>query len=331
MQNKELIVIGIDVSKKTLDICLKGKEMESLVITNSETCFRVFIKKLLNKLAPSQIHIGFENTGMYNYAMYRVLEELQLNVYIFNPLDLHKSIGMVRGKSDKVDAQRIASYLFIHLSELVPSMVPNKRTLLLKALFAKRKKLVSHRSALKASNKELVATFGKVDAAALLKADKAVLVQIDKAIKLVEEQIQQMLSEDEKLKQKVSYATSVQGVGPVLASYLAIKTNGFTMLTNPRKLACYAGVVPFESQSGTSVYKRPRVSYMADKQLKRLLHMAAMRVIQLPGDLRDYYIRKVKEGKNKMSVLNAIRNKLIARICSCINNNKKYQINLQVS
>lgn len=331
MQNKELIVIGIDVSKKTLDVCLKGKEIESLVINNNEKCFRVFITKLFDKYEPSQIHIGFENTGMYNYVMYRVLEELQLNVYIFNPLDLHRSIGMVRGKSDKVDAQRIASYLFIHLPELVPSIVPNKRTLLLKALFAKRKKLVAHRTALKTSNKELVSTFGKIDAAALLTTDNAVLVQIDKAIKLVEKQIQQILNEDEKLKQKVSYASSVQGVGPVLASYLAIKTNGFTVLTDPRKLACYAGVVPFKNQSGTSVYKRPKVSYMADKQLKKLLHMAAMRVIQLPGDLRDYYIRKVKEGKNKMSVLNAIRNKLIARICSCVNNNKNYQVNLQVS
>ncbi|WP_366836626.1 transposase [Lutibacter sp.] len=36
------------------------------------------------------------------------------------------------------------------------------------------------------------------------------------------------------------------------------------------------GVVPFEHQSGSSIYRRPRVSYIADKGLKKLLHLSAM-------------------------------------------------------
>ena len=90
-------------------------------------------------------------------------------------------------------------------------------------------------------------------------------------------------------------------------------------------------IVPFEFQSGTSINKKPRVSYMADKSLKKLLHLAAMRAIQLNGDLQNYYLRKVKEGKNKMLILNAVRNKIVARICSVIKNRKMYQINLQLS
>ncbi|HEX9827742.1 MAG TPA: IS110 family transposase, partial [Flavobacteriaceae bacterium] len=31
------------------------------------------------------------------------------------------------------------------------------------------------------------------------------------------------------------------------------------------------------------------------------------------------------EGKNKMSVINAIRNKLVLRIFACVNNNRPYQ------
>ncbi|MEZ4800301.1 MAG: transposase [Flavobacteriales bacterium] len=84
-----------------------------------------------------------------------------------------------------------------------------------------------------------------------------------------------------------------------------------------KQMACYAGVVPFPNQSGV-VNKKIEVSRHANKSLKALLHLAAMAAVKSPGDLKAYYIRKVSEGKNKMSVLNAIRNKLVHRIFSVI-------------
>ncbi|MBK6525459.1 MAG: IS110 family transposase [Crocinitomicaceae bacterium] len=70
------------------------------------------------------------------------------------------------------------------------------------------------------------------------------------------------------------------------------------MFANPKHLACYAGVAPFPNESGT-VIKRARVSKLANMKLKTLLHMAAMSCIRAKGDLKEYYIRKVKEGKTK--------------------------------
>jgi hypothetical protein len=64
---------------------------------------------------------------------------------------------------------------------------------------------------------------------------------------------------------------------------------------------------------------------MANKNMKRLLHMAALSSIRIQGDLKDYYTRKVAEGKNKMSVINAIRNKLILRIFACVKENREYE------
>lgn len=333
MQNKEeSVVLGIDVSKNTLDICIKLRTEEtSIVISNDKKAISKLLNELLKKYCKSQLVIGFENTGMYNYALYDVLEEQRIDVFVFHPLDLVKSMGMTRGKNDKVDAKRIAGYLFLHYGSLEATQLPSKNTLIVKALIAKRRKLVEHKTALLLSSREITAVFGKAESKLINSADKKLIQSIEQAIKALEHKINQLLLENEDTARHLENIRTVQGVGPVLASYLAIKTNGFTILTDPRKLACYAGVVPFEHQSGKSIYKRPRVSYMADKELKRLLHLAALRVIQLPGEMRDYYIRKVAEGKNKMSVINAIRNKIIARICSCINNNKKYQVNLDLS
>lgn len=333
MQNKEeLIVLGIDVSKNTLDVCVRTSTNEtSLVIANNRKSVSKLLKELRKNHCKSRIVIGFENTGIYNYALYDVLREEDIETFVFHPLDLAKSMGMTRGKTDKIDAKRIAAHLHLHYGSLTATQLPSKNTLIVKALMAKRSKLVKHKTALFLSNKELQTVFGKQELKLINTSDKKLIQSIEQAIKALDTKIDQLLLENERTAQHMENIRTVQGVGPVLAAYLAIKTNGFTTLTDPRKLACYAGVVPFDYQSGKSIYKRPRVSYMADKELKRLLHLAALRVIQLPGEMRQYYIRKVAEGKNKMSVINAIRNKIIARICSCINNNKKYQKALDLS
>ena len=119
--------------------------------------------------------------------------------------------------------------------------------------------------------------------------------------------------------------TSVNGIGLITASYILVTTNEFININNAKKYACYSGVVPFEHTSGTSVRGKNRVSHMANKNIKTLLHMAALVSIKMKGDMQDYYDRKVSEGKNKMSILNAIRNKLILRIFACVNQNREYE------
>ena len=79
-------------------------------------------------------------------------------------------------------------------------------------------------------------------------------------------------------------------------------------INDPKKVACYAGVAPFEYRSGTSVRGKTRVSHQARKRLKLLIHMGTMSAIQVKGDLQDYYLRKLGKGKYTMLVLNTVRN-----------------------
>jgi len=70
---------------------------------------------------------------------------------------------------------------------------------------------------------------------------------------------------------------------------------------------------------------------MADQALKTVLQMAAMRAVRLDNELKEYYQRKVEEGKNKMSVLNAVRNKLIHIAMALIKNKTYYKNRLELS
>ena len=90
-------------------------------------------------------------------------------------------------------------------------------------------------------------------------------------------------------------------------------------------MACYAGIAPFEHTSGTSIKGRTRVSHLANKSLKTLLHMGALSAIKNSEEIGAYYRRKVEEGKPKMVVINAVRNKLVLRIWACIREDRMYE------
>ena len=158
----------------------------------------------------------------------------------------------------------------------------------------------------------------------LTKTIKKSLAAIDKDLKNVEASIIDIVGEDEHLKQLYKLITSVVGIGFVTAINLMVYTNGFTVLKDTRKLACYCGVAPFEYASGSSVRGKTKVHYMANKKLKCNLHMASLSAVKLDADLKAYYERKVAEGKNKMSVLNAIKNKLLARVIAVVNKGEEY-------
>jgi transposase len=160
---------------------------------------------------------------------------------------------------------------------------------------------------------------------------KSSITALDKDLERVNKQIQEIIIQDPELNRLFNIITSVDGIGAVTAAEMIITTNEFKNITEAKKFACYSGVAPFEHSSGSSVRGKTRVSHMANKTIKQLLHLCAMAVIRKPGEIQDYYLRKVKEGKNKMLIINAIRNKLILRIFSCVKNDRLYQKNFKIS
>ena len=120
---------------------------------------------------------------------------------------------------------------------------------------------------------------------------------------------------------------SVDGIGEQTAIKMIVERNAFRDFDNERQFCCHAGVAPFKYDSGTSVRFKNKVSNRADKSIKALLHMVALSVAtrKKDGELREYYERKVAEGKNKMSVLNAVRAKLVLRMFAVVKFNKVYE------
>ncbi len=239
---------------------------------------------------------------------------------------------MQRGKTDKVDAQRIAQYAYRFRDQIRLWEPPREIIQKLAFLSATRQRLNQAYNLLAVPvdeqesfiSKSLQKTLkGNRSAGAVNKS----LAALKGEQKAVEQQIKELIQADPRLKELFDLMVSVPGIGPVIATELLIATNEMQTINEPKKLACHAGVAPFEYRSGTSIRGKTRVSHQARKRLKSLLHMGTMSAIQMKGDLQDYYQRKLGEGKHTMLVLNAVRNKLIHRVCAVVRRGKKYDKN----
>lgn len=143
-------------------------------------------------------------------------------------------------------------------------------------------------------------------------------------IEKTENEIHRIINENEGLSGNYKLLLSIKGIGKVLSMYFITLSENFQKFDNPRKFACYAGIAPFEYSSGTSVKGKTRVHACANRQMKSLLNMAAMASIQLKGEYKTYYQRRLEEGENKMSTLNIIRNKLVFRAFAVVKRGTPY-------
>ena len=230
-----------------------------------------------------------EHTGQYTFPLACACKALECKLWLENPAEIKYSSGVQRGKNDKVDAKRIAIYACRFQDKVQYYERPTEDIERLKQLESERTLYVNDLAKYKGQLNEVI------NSCPVLSRQKELLMSID-------------------------------GVGRVVATNMIIVTEAFTRFEDPRKFNCYAGVAPFSYSSGSSQHSKARVSHRADKVMKRLLHLAAVAVThRVGGELKMYYERKVAEGKNKMSVINALRAKIVARMFAVIKRNEKYK------
>ena len=152
----------------------------------------------------------------------------------------------------------------------------------------------------------------------------AIIIALKSEIKKIEAAIKHIINNNPDIKTSFKLVTSLKGVSLIVGTYMIVYTCNFTKFANWRKFACYCGIAPFSNQSGISVKGPAQVSPIANKQLKRLLHLAAVSAASHDPELREYYIRRQSEGKSKMSTLNIIRNKVVARAFAIVKRGTPY-------
>ena len=326
--------IGIDVSKETIDVSIfvgEQKKLQYKQFSNDDAGFGSmdkWFKKQEGFNYPLTLAC-MEHTGIYTRLVQKHLLSKGANVWLESSLQIKRSLGLNRGKTDKIDSKRIAEYACRFSDKADLSGCYSKNMQKLKDLLSSRERLIKALKSIVVTIKELK-KIDKEQGMEIEMLNLSAIRGLKQSIKEVEKTIEEVIKADPQLKEMFNLATSIPGVGKILTIKLLVYTHAFTKFESARQLACYCGVAPFEHRSGTSIHGRTGVSKFANNDLKCTLHLAALSSIQHNPELKKYYERKVEEGKSKMSTINAVRNKLLSRIVAVINRRTPY-VNLQLA
>lgn len=310
--------IGIDISKKTLDVAIYDQKKENsgkhFKVPNELKGFKEMIKILKAEgVVLDEAFICLEYCGIYGLELGLFLEGKVVFCFC-SPLHIKRSLGLTRGKNDELDAYKIAWFSYLFRDELSPSKMPTKAILKLKSLMGERYRVVKAAATEKQVLKEL---FKQLDSKSIRRIKHRLkILTVD--IKAIEDEVKELIRSIPALKKNYELLISITGIGLVNATMMILCTNNFEGITNARAFACYCGVAPFEYSSGTSIRGKTKVSNLANKRMKTDLTNAARSAIVHDPEMRIYYKRKRAEGKEYGTVINAVKFKIITRAFAVI-------------
>lgn len=310
-------IIGADLSKKSIDLVCHLLNTH-IQIENSIAGFKDLLQWMRKlKINASETMIVMEHTGLYSYCFEKFLHQHQMAFCKVNALAIKRSMGLVRGKTDKLDAVRIAAYGFEKKDKLIIDVPASDALKRLQMLHSTRERLVKQRASLICAIKEY-RYIGISEKDIIMQTQLQLIKSFDKQIEKLMAEIEAIINKQEALKQNFRLLQSIKGVGKILALTTIIKTSNFTRFANARRFACFCGTAPFPHDSGTTIKRKARVSHLADKQMKTLLDLSAKSAIQYDKELREYYLNRTEGGKSKMSTINVVRNKILYRMFAVI-------------
>jgi len=324
------VVLGADVSKKTVDICWAERKVFIRIDNNSQgfAKFKKWCKS--NYINLQKTFVVLEYTGGYEYRFIQFCQSQSIDYCRVAGLEIKKSMGMVRGKSDKADAFRISLYGEEKIRRLEPSKPIDEKILELKSQLSFRKRLVRESAGYKSTVKERKHMYEVDNEDLIISVANEKIEANETYINKIESRIIGLITSEESMYLNYRILTSIKGIGPINAWMTIAYTENFTSFPDGRHYAVYVGVIPFEHTSGTSIKGRRRTSHLAQKELKQELNQAAKIAIQHDPELRAYAERKMK-SKEYGLVLNNVKFKLILRMFSLVKRGEMYVENYRKS
>ena len=305
------LFIGIDLGIKEFFAAFRQKGMLIKVVCyeNSASGIARFIEEIKTfGLEFSQILIALEHCGVYLEKLVMALHSEELVCWLWDPLIAKNApLDLNRHKDDIRDAKAMALLAEMHQARAKQYLPPTAEQEELKALFRLRAQLVKHRT------KFYNQYHANQDKAIPHPISHQILEQwiqnSSEQIQEIEQKIKELIFQSERLKRMHQILLSIPGIGPVLATQLIEITQGFTSFQSEKALAKYAGTLPLEHLSGSSVKRKPRSSKKCYKPLKVNLTMGATSTIREGLFFDKFYRYKTQVQKiEHLKVINIIRN-----------------------
>ena len=329
------IFVGIDISKEKLNVCLM-RDMDIIHEDEFENTVKG-VQKWLRQMVKTtgccmnEVMLCAEFTGRYIYPLTVACHDEDAFLWMEDPTRIKNSLGLTRGKSDPIDARRIAEYAARYQDKAVAYELPEKELASLRILMTDREQVLSDRQKYAAQLNDQKRFMSDEDYALQCKIWKSIIKELQKQLDNIDKKVDELVAANKRVSHQMELLKSVDGVGKRVAIAMIVCTDAFTRFDNARQFNCYAGMAPFTYTSGKSIQSKAKVSQRANKHIKSLLHMAALSVAtrMKTGEYAEYYMRRCSEGKHPLCVLNIIRAKIVSRMFAVIKRDKEYVRNYE--
>jgi transposase len=310
-------ILGIDVAKKKLDVCLMlGDKALMKKFDNSEKGFKL-LAGWLASLHVEMVHACLEATGTYGEPVAEFLHERGHVVSVVNPFRIKgfASSDLKRNKTDTADARTIAEFARVKEPE---SWHP---------LPAEMKQLQALTRRIEALERMLVVETNRLEMAppATRPSIKRMVGNLSKEIELVQNLIKDHIDNNPDLKQQSDLLQSIPGIGEKTACLLLGEIE-FRSFASARSVAAYAGVTPAKSQSGTSL-NRTRLSKLGSGRIRKALYFPAISAVRYNQVVKQFARRLRENGKTPMQIIGASMRKLLHIAYGVIKNNRPFDSN----
>jgi len=298
--------LGIDIAKLKFNACLinhNGK-LRHKVFPNSETGFEQ-LRQWLSKQGVERVHACLEATGTYSEPLALFLHEAGQRVSVINPaaVKAFAQSRLSRTKTDRVDAELIARFC---QAQAPPAWTPPAREVReLQALVRRLDALIEMRVA------EENRLSSGITVEAVRQSVAAHLAYLVEQIKRTEELIRHQINAHPTLRQQSELLDSIPGIGEATAAALLAELTDIKQYGSARQVAAYAGLVPRERQSGSSLRGRARLSKIGNARLRKALYFPAVTALRCRTFFRAWAEGLQARGKCKMTVICAVMRKLI--------------------
>ncbi len=312
----ELIFVGIDVSKSTLEVALNDKA-KTQTLGNDEEGLKALIAKLKG-LGERVAVVLMEATGGLEQPAAAALCASDFAVMVVNPRQAHdfaKAMGYL-AKTDSTDARSLSHFArTLYTSdkrERLLYKLPSPEQELLLAMVTRRGQLVGMRVA---ENNRLAGAHKSQR-----KSIMTILKMLDRQIEQIDDDAGRHLKDH--FKDKLELLKGLKGVGPGTQAMLMAALPELGTL-NQRQIGKLVGVAPLNCDSGK--FKGKRTTWGGRANVRSALYMAALSAVRYEPTIKAFYQRLLQAGKAKKVALTACMHKLLTIINAVIKSGTPWQ------
>ena len=328
-------IIGIDVSKLSLDCAwlrdLDQDKAKRKRVENSPQDFKSLLTwaQDVSGLAANELHFVVEPTNIYHELLVQFLDQRQATIYLVNPARIRKfAEGMgILSKNDLIDADILTRYGLLN-RKLQPYQPETQEVSDLKSLLNRLATL--ERDLRRECNRQEKINQSSAIHRLEKQSMRRTVRHLETEIKRFKKHIGEAIKSAKCLQKDYELLLTIPGIGARTARTMLVIL-GSRRFTSAPEVASFLGLNPIEKQSGTTRYRRPRLSKAGNGRFRQSLFFPAMVATRKNPDIKAQYDRLLAAEKSKMCALGAAMRKLVHICYGVLKHQRPYEVQVPQS